>query len=354
MKQFAASGQEAAANLQAMKTLAANQSDGLDDLVEKLGGENTSLALDLEAPRDVTFDYLQPHQHLGPGMLSTEIFVYRGLVQALLGRMDTDSKIGILLGEKNNVLEVCLAGDVASALSNAYLTERLKSNGLEAMGLVGWSENEDLNNYHEHMATLLSFNKDRVFLHLLCHPNGTTSSWEFNRADCPGEFVAVILNNKNKNRRKDLDFHVYTLGQVGVNMEDSMKSLVSQAVGSYISENLKHATARKVKESCFIKLATPPDGYCFWHSVLAALNLEKYQKVKRHSNGFATNSRQEKAEATAAKNLRATAAGDLDAEELFRHGYVGLEQVQWIGEQLNMAIRVTVEEKACEKKKNIF
>ena len=345
MKQFAADGSQAVAEMKAMKALASNPAGNLEDIAKTFGGEE--LYAELDAPKDVTYDFLKVNQYYGPEVLATDFFIYRGLVQSLLGRMDVDSKIGIMAGEQKTVVEVCIADDVPSALANPELQKRWTASNLEIMGLVVWSDTADVSKCAEPMATLLSMQQDKPFLQLMCHPNGGTSSWEFNR-DGSGEFVSASLNNHRKSRRKDIVFKVFKLEQVGVTIEDSIKSLVSTAIGSYVGEKMQSQQHKKKRDNCqnFVKLSAPPDGFCFWHSVMAGLNLEKYQKVSRHENGFAINQRQEQAESMSAKNLRKTACGDKDPEVLFPNGYVGLFDLQSVGEKLNLAIRVTISEEA--------
>lgn len=155
MKELAKKGHEAVADMEAVKTLATTQADGLDDIAAKLGGEGPSL--DLEPPKDITFDFLKSTHSQGPWIMATDIFVYRGLVQALLGRMDdVGSKIGIMAGENNAVLEVCIADDVSSALANSELEQRWKASNLEILGLVMWNDKADVAMCQEPMATLLS------------------------------------------------------------------------------------------------------------------------------------------------------------------------------------------------------
>ena len=350
LKHAAAKGKEAVKIKDALSTLASSSKENIEDIAKQLADGNDIKTMETN---DVTAEYLEPRKVAGPHALSCNYFVYRGTVQALAGQkvQAGQKQFGIMAGCSDCVLDVCLAADVESALLSQELIDRWNKCEYTLMGLVAWDHDQDSNprNHTESMALLMSKQAEsKPLLLLIFGPDCQPQCWEFNGEYSSGDFVQVELNNKRKNRRKDTDFKIFSIDQVGVTFEDQAKHLVYKAVCQQLDRGLTQSQSKTGKENkiYFQKVAAPPDGYCFWHSVLAALNPQKFCAVKRYMNGFAVNSRQEKSEAKAAQMLCKTAAGSHNADMLFENGYVEPQQISGIGDKLNLAIRCTIAEEA--------
>jgi len=325
-----------------LQALAASQQGDLEEIAVTMG--KSCQVAELSQSEDVTQSFLQTMKFVGPESLRSSAYAYKGLIHELMGRANDQniSKVGIMAGKDDAVIEVCVGDDVSTILSSDEMNNHWKKLGYEIMGLVAWSHGSTISSkYEEDMAKLVSI-KDKPYLLMVCYATGDPDTWEFNLGGS-GMFTMVDMMNKSKKRRKDVVYKVFPIEKVGVTVQDEAKALIAKAVGNHVMENMKQAYS-----SCkarYLKHKTPPDGYCFWHCILAGLD-ETYFQVKRHASGFAMSNRREQAEAQAAKNLMYSGAGDGNAETMFENGYVQLQQISEIRRQLNLAIRVTVDDEA--------
>lgn len=350
MKSVAAKCKDACAAKAMISSLSKiSTQDDLQNIANEMAKE--SKANKVVEAEDVTAAFLEPEAYHGPVPLASQYFVYRGLVQALVGRkiVSASKDVGIMAGSNDIVHEVCIASEVKNALCHPELMDRWTNQNFELMGLVVWDacKDHDHDKYKEDMALLMSKQASKPLLLLICHSGSVEAAWEFNAEHCPNGFVHVELNNKNKNRRKDTDFKVFALERIGVTFDDTAKFLVTRAIQEQIAVKLQNVSKQSNHDWLpFKKYKVPADGYCFWHSVLAGLQPKTFQSVPRYRNGFAVNPRQEKQEFSAAKELMQMAASDMDGRMLFQNGFVDLFQIQSVGQQLNLAIRVTIEDEA--------
>ena len=349
MRHIAKKGQTEVAAKDAASALALHQASDLKDIVCDLADQK---GIDVGDTKDITTSFLEATKPKKSERPTCTYFVYRGLVQSLLGRSVTEHQklVGIMAGAKNSVIEICIAENVQEALACSELKSRWEKLQYDLLGLVVWDHEKDPQKYTEPMALLLSKQAEKALLLLLVHSSGHTHTWEFNASSDQEAFIQVDMCNTNKNRRKDTDFKIYPLDRVGVTFEDTAKSAIAKAVGAHLHAALHESHPKTSVPTptlhTFKKFSVPADGFCFWHSVLAGLQFDQFSKVKRLLDGCAVNARQAANELKAAKQLRKTVAGSEDADELFQHGYVGLSQIHAIGEALNLAIRVTVEPEA--------
>ena len=338
----AAKGKEIADKNDAIQKLANSQAGNLHEIAEELGNECKVAAI--AESEDVTQNFLETIKFTGPSCLTSQYFVYKGLVHMLMGRNvnENQNTLGIIAGTDGAAIEVCLGADVSSILACNELKERWDKLGYDIIGIVAWDDSATAAKYTDAMAQLLSL-KETSFLLMVCNSSGDPDTWEFNSESNAGDFTMVDIKSRNKNRRKDMEYKVFHVDRVGVCFEDQAKSAVAKAMEKYLVESM---TTDSPDDTCaFWKWTSPPDGYCFWHAVLAGLN-DSYRRVARRENGFPVNPRREKAESQAAKNLMMTCVGSADADAMFKNGYVELQQIRDIGLQLNLAIRVTIEDEA--------
>ena len=215
MKDSTASGAVAMDEL--VKTLAKKQTEDLDIIADQLG--DSDLNKKVTKSEDITNDFLQIKQVMGPHVPESRFLVYRGLIHALFARTtqcEAAGTLGIMAGDGNAVLEVCITQDLAAALACEELRSTWKAANYQIMGLVAWETNHMCQKFTEAMATLLSLQDDTVFILLLCDRHGQTSTWEFNSEHNPGDFTVVNLNNQSKKRRKNQNFKIFNLDQAVV------------------------------------------------------------------------------------------------------------------------------------------
>ena len=346
LHEAAAKGKEVAAKDNAIKKLAGSQSSDLQKIAVEIG--NTCQVAEVSKAEDVTASFLSTTKFCGPACASSKFFVYKGLVHMLMGRdvNENASTLCIIAGRDDAAVEVCLGSDVSSMLSCPELKDRWNQLGFDSIGIVARDDEPAASKYTEAMAQLMSI-KDDSFLLMVCNSSGDPDTWEFNSESNPGGFVMVDIFSRNKNRRKHMDYKVFPIDRVGVTIQDQAESVISKALEKFLLDD--KSTQGSSKMAFFRKWASPPDGFCFWHAVLAGLD-ESYRSVSRHQNGFPVNHRREKHESQAAKNLMVACAGSENADTMFKNGYVELQQVSGIAQQLNLAIRVTVDDEASASK----
>ena len=339
-----AKGKEVADKDDAIKKFTAgSQSTNLQDVAIEIG--NSCNVDEMASTEDVTASFLSTTKFLGPACATSRFFVYKGLVQLLMGRKvdENMNTLGVVAGTDNSAVEVCLGSDVSSILSCPELKERWNKLGFGIIGLVAWDHQATPSKYTEEMAKFMSMpTTDGPILLMVCNNLGDPDTWEFNTEWNPGAFVAVDIISRNKNRRKDVDYKVFPVDRVGVTVLDHAQHVIAKAVEKYLISSSSSTTGFPA----FQKWSSPPDGYCFWHAVLAGLD-KSYLAVKRYENGFPVNARREKHESAAAKNLmKASIAPEEDADAIFKNGFVELQQISGVAQKLNLAIRVTVSDEA--------
>ena len=120
--------------------------DDLQNIANEMAKE--SKANKVVEAEDVTAAFLEPEAYHGPVPLASQYFVYRGLVQALVGRkiVSASKDVGIMAGSNDIVHEVCIASEVKNALCHPELMDRWTNQNFELMGLVVWDACKD----HDH------------------------------------------------------------------------------------------------------------------------------------------------------------------------------------------------------------
>lgn len=343
MKHAAASGKEAVALQNALGTLVSASSGSLAEIAQKLSEDTTK---NLQDTQDVTAAFLSCDPVHAPEMEESPFIVYRGLVQALSARKPKENsfKLWILAGKDGLVLDIILGCDLNATLTTPELVDRWQKMEYKLMGLVLWDEEQRSENHRDLMNQMAKHQEGPLLLIVFgscCDP----FCWRYDGDGC---FLSVNLSNKGKNRRKNANYQIIPVDQLGVSIADEAKFLVDQAIidqmDMAIKTNQESSTQLQGEDLVsFMKVPIPENGFCFWHSVLAGLRVEQYRQVPRHTNVFAVNKRQLAAEADAAKRLMLLLP---NAEIRYENGYVGLCDIARIGEALNLAIRCTIPDEA--------
>ena len=350
MKHIAAKGSDAVAVKDMLNTLQSNHHAGMDELAKQFSEDKPKAIQDV---RDVTTEFLVESKQQGCAMLSSRYILYRGLCQSLLGNRDKyirNQQLGILAGNKDLVLDVILGTSVEEITTSPELLSRWDTLNYEIMGMVLF-ENQAADSM-KHMGTMkkLFASVKKPLLLLIFGTSTEPSCWEFydHEDDECEKFTRVDLDSRGKNRRKNADYRIIPVDQLGVTFEDEAAFLVSQAVCKQMATAVADKDARSQPKSSFKLCPVPPDGYCFWHSVLASLQPEKFSRIERSENGWAVNKRQEKVEAAAAKHLLQLAVDAGIDQSKFPHGYVDLPDIAMIAEKLNLAVRCTISDEVAE------
>ena len=342
MKHISTKGQHAVAVKDLVGTLASGTHDSMDVIAKELSVDKHPC---LENTKDVTMDFLVVPRVNGPDICKCDYFLYRGLIQGLLGHADNAKRLqylGLMGGTDQCVLDVILAENLQCVLSSPELIQRWNNLKYEPMGIVVWDNDEKPYAYKEQMQELM-MNKDngKPLLLVIFGASHEPCSWHFDADE--QVFIAVDLASKTGNRRKNADYHIIRFDQLGVTFEDEAQYLVSQAICSQISKAIEnHDATTKGKLTPFRKVAVPPDGYCFWHSILAGLQPDAFCRIPRHDNGFAKHQRQERIESSAAKQLLQLVAKQGINPDRFHNGFVDLRDIAAVANACNLAVRCTI------------
>ena len=345
MKHIAKNGEDAVAIKDMLSVLSSSHHPNMDEIAVTFAEKNPK---SLSNTRDVTMEFLVDSKLHGPDLLSCPYAMYRGLTQALLASKDKyvrKQQIGILGGNNDLVLDVILGTDVTTTLDTPELNSRWDSLEYQPMGLVLFADGDD-NSPLQHVATVREVfaRVQKPVLLIVFGKSIEPMTWMFNDHDESEKFIRVEIDSKGKKRRKNADYRVIPVDQLGVTFDDEAAFLVSQAICNQLGKVV--SSEQGMEKQCFEKKAVPPDGYCFWHSVLAGLQPERFCRIERSENGWAINKRQEKLEETAAKHLLQLAVDAGLDPNLFKHGYVDVAHIASVAKKLNLAVRCTMSNEA--------
>ena len=306
---------------------------------------------------DVTQQFLDPAVLHGPNMCISATSVYAGLLKKLCHREQGHFRYGLCGGDSQEVIDVVLSGSIEDALQSNELAERWNGLGYRVTGLAVWVDQSNMPP-SEHASSLSSiFAKWTPSTLLLMLFNGTDSPESY---DCEVgdsgqiEFKPVGLK-KMSTRHKKVEYAVVPLNKLGVSFQDEATFLVQRAIHAQVDA---HTGVEVAQTEARYRILTPPDGLCFFHAVLGALQWVQYTKIPR-KNGFAVNPRQEEMESEAAKNLMQIVIEGLEKQpdrpdfqrclkNLKQTNYLDFFNVAAAAEILGLRIRITMQEKAWE------
>ena len=231
MKHIAKNGEDAVAIKDMLSALSSSHHPNMDEIAVTFAEKNPK---SLSNTRDVTMEFLVDSKLHGPDLLSCPYAMYRGLTQALLASKDKyvrKQQIGILGGNNDLVLDVILGTDVTTTLDTPELNSRWDSLEYQPMGLVLFADGDD-NSPLQHVATVREVfaRVQKPVLLIVFGKFIEPMTWMFNDHDESEKFIRVEIDSKGKNRRKNADYRVIPVDQLGVTFDDEAAFLVSQAI----------------------------------------------------------------------------------------------------------------------------
>jgi hypothetical protein len=306
---------------------------------------------------DITSLFLEPPVSQVAPLQKSSLFVYRGIIRKLQGT--TSFYAGLLGGANSAVLDVILV-ETFEALKGSMecpeLRKRWVEKGYDLLGLAFWGDR--LPEEYTHDLETLGLRGADTFLLQISSVNGYPQGWEVQLgseleldAAKAAEFTPVEVCSDGRNRKKGEEYIVVPLHHVGVTMKDHMRFLATQAARSHAAMVVveTQAALEKALKAPFRRYKCPPDGKCCWHSIAAALQIDKYIKIPRQESGYAVNVNQQKAEESSSRKLMQLALSSEQAKEssiVARTGTVDLVDLHWVGRALGLSIRCTVQPEA--------
>ena len=314
--------------------------------------EGSSKTQDMQ---DITSLFLEPTVRSGPPLKPCSTFVYRGLIRKLQGTQHFYA--GLLGGMDSTVLDVILVETVEElhvSMRNPELQKRWKERGFNLLGLTFWGE-EPPETYVGHLEHLGMSGGDALLLQISTI-TGRHTGWEISIASevelddlRNNQITPVGIALEGHSRRKGDEYIVTPLKFLGVTMADHVSFLANQAVRAQATKAVSQTKAaiEKALKDPFEVRKVPPDGKCCFHAIVAGLNMNKYLKIPRNLNGYATHHLQQKVEERSAQrliDLVTRQAAKEGVEFAGKSGTVDVADLHRVGTALGISIRCTVAE----------
>ena len=167
--------------------------------------------------------------------------------------------------------------------------------------------------------------------------------------------VSISWVTQPKDRSRRHCYNVCWINDLGTShIEATAKQVCASALQHLKSQTDLLAKAERTKQmklSYFEKVSTIADGWCGWHSMLAARDVQRYLKVPRNVSIYPINSRLLKQESNAAKELCASVCDCArgvcqpshhpSISRVESSGYFAPTDLEWIAEALATTVRCT-------------
>jgi hypothetical protein len=120
------------------------------------------------------------------------------------------------------------------------------------MGLVLFADGDD-NSPLQHVATVREVfaRVQKPVLLIVFGKSIEPMTWMFNDHDESEKFIRVEIDSKGKNRRKNADYRVIPVDQLGVTFDDEAAFLVSQAICNQLGKVV--SSEQGMEKQCFEK-----------------------------------------------------------------------------------------------------
>ena len=292
--------------------------------------------------------------------LPSSFCIYKGIIANLTswGRQDQgDYLCGIMAGDGKSVLDVVVSSNFQGCISSDCYQERLSNMKLQTMGIVCWVKDfkQPLDKFVQPLRDLKSPSKTVILL-VMC--GGLDPMvWEvFLPDEGDAKFTRCSGPKTQSGRKKNEEYRVLDLSALSKSTTDTMNDTVAKV----FQDNFKNMVAQKLKAteaSEARKLQVhyvPADGFCFWHSIVGALEFDAWSAVPRKESGYSSNHRIVKNEEEKAKSLMqmtmARASGmDVDADtiaNIYQSGCVEVGDLHWISNAMGISVRCTISDEA--------
>ena len=308
---------------------------------------------------DVTDTILAPRMLYGPEMLHSSFSVYKGVFKRLC-TLGPNCTVGILAGANREVCDFIYGNSTHEILECQEVSQRWNERNYVVLGMavLGTPESWKPQQCYKALVELNSPGSS-VLLLVQRERSATPECWEVDMTaeqDQQDEaFLAVSLASLMCNKKKTNDVTMCHFSQIGITLMDKLESETHNALLHHVSRSFSQASQESVDNMEMELNPVPADGNCFFHSVLGALNYDRYKAAQRKDNGYAIERHHVQAEEALASKLRSSLLdGDREDAEwrkvvemlMARSGSVDLTAVPSISWKLGIGLRLTIEPEA--------
>ena len=253
---------------------------------------------------DVTMSMLRPPRLYTCQKACSTIGIHRGSIQSLLKLCSTNRNLrGILLGKKvwngkfHAVQIVVSSEDHVDLVSSNEILNKCKHDGLEPCGFLMVGQHAKL---RERVLDLFGTIRceSPLFIGIDFDESlmGKQFYWELvtSHETANDPFIRRMQPSWSTQPRDAQRKQLYSVCWVSDLKEvSSLTGRVCEAVMKQISLDDNGSSQCKTTKpmSCenqrYRRLSTPADGFCGWHSLLAAGDIEAYEKIPRNKSGYA-------------------------------------------------------------------
>ena len=320
---------------------------------------------------DVTSSFLTIEKVFGPSCPQSFVCIHRGSFNAIIkSASSTTNLTGLLAGQvgwnnKFHVTDIILSTrTVESLMSDDPLMKKLQNMNLECCGCIVSGNEDDLISQAKDLLNLFSYDYPLMIgvdTTKLRHEQ--TFCWEIEQLEDekPLRSVTPSWSSNPRNNEQRLRYTIGWEKDFGVSIIAAATERVCAAVLDHFQEKTSRVEdsslcSKQSGKSKYRSINVPADGLCGWHSLIAAENIEKYEKIPRKTSGYAVNNRLMSEEELAAKNLCVSVcekALELCEESwhdsirrVQQQGQFGPLDLYWISKAIGISIRCTCSKEA--------
>eukprot|EP00438_Fugacium_kawagutii_P016372 Skav203833 [mRNA] locus=scaffold4932:4041:17810:+ [translate_table: standard] len=275
---------------------------------------------------DVTADLMTVTKPSFATMKSSTMCLHRGSFNTFVTLGATTSALsGIMLGRtawngKLHVVQIVLTSDpVEMLLGDEKVASVCRDLQLIQCGILVKGPEEDWSHRIEEFLLRFQSCSTSMFVCVDYSKNttGEVFCWELNNVpESEAEInlpdrVSPSWTTQPQDVSRRMRYNICWLRDFASSHMDAVTKKICQAVLSHLhKESDLDLTGEKKEQNVtsghqmdFVQHAIPADGMCGWHSILAALDLERYLSIPRESSGYARSRLMQQTEEMAARDL---------------------------------------------------
>ena len=323
---------------------------------------------------DVTSSFLTVEKVFGPSCPQSFVCIHRGSFNAVIKSASSTTNLsGLLAGQvgwnnKFHVTDMILSTrTVESLMSDDPLMKKLQNMNLECCGCIVKGNEDDLRSQAKGLLNLFSYDYPLMIgVDTTKFRHDQTFCWEIERLEMledekPLRSVSPSWSSNPRDNEQRLRYTICWEKDFGVSIMAATTERICEAVLDHFQEKTSRVEdsslcSKQYEKIKYRSINVPPDGLCGWHSLIAAENIEKYEKIPRKTSGYALNTRFLSEEELAAKNLCASVcekALELCEESWYdsirrvqQEGQFGPFDLSWISKAVGISIRCTCSKEA--------
>jgi len=326
----------------------ANKSDSVEDVTDTI----------LSVPKVHSVDLPQAHICIHRGSLKTFIkhcASTANMCGVLAGRVGWNEKLHI-----TNIVQTTKSPN--EFVADEKLVQTCASMKLTIYGFIMCGPEDELRTCASDVLSMCSC-EFPLFLGVdhTTKPTGAYFSME-RQSDGFLKAVAPTWTSNPHDISKKMTYNICWDSDLGVSVMAAATNKICDAVVAHAMSKFNDTNQTNESPDTttrFNCINVPPDGYCGWHSLIAAEDLMKFDTIPRAKSGYAINARMVKQEEDAAKSLcthtcdtaltQCCESLHADIIRVKNEDQFGPLDLQWIAQVLKLSIRCT-----CSKQDGFF